>query len=790
MLMLRIKTLVADQRVLVNMDPPNDLCTYFGEMAYETIRMLYKIWAGEGDPREYYPIVQLHCNTKNNSYYGSKIGSYYFMEDDIQKSPFEVHFQRTNFVNTFSKDISWGTNNFWSHHCSQRGYANLVHSEEVGQRHDVIEILESDSEEEGLDFSQDIGSSGTLQKDVTEPHDVLGLMKKTSSNVEEKQIEEPQYQSGDDFSKVNVGTTSLLQGTIEEEENVDESYQSHDDLRQKDVDIGSVPETILARTLNFEETNEQDTILPKNYISSSQTTLRSFSTLQSPSRSGTLAMSETPVGIKNFAFKCSIISVFRFLQFMPELLKHLEKTCLDKYKSFKDDIRNDMSQLAKSSSSIRCISGFLLCGNALNKVFKNKSKQTRYICIDWFEKAFFEKATKFEKVTGNYCSHDFLRAVMNVFTEECESCQSPFLDDLLRNEEQVQYHCITCKKNWNSQIAKESSDWCYNIVVQKHSAYSDCAMRSHMRHKNEISDQNGAIIHLSDLIHLDLCDFKRPLDSFKCYDDKNPPSNICKSVVYKNTAINHESKYIMIHLIRSFLHGSDDSSSSTMAALKVQTGVYVPRDLLLYTNCEGTETVTYNFVAAICHEGEKADEGHNVVLSVHNGKCIRISDKITTQLETAEFQKQLNFNSTLLLYSKDHSALSERCTDFAEYAYNDEINDYAKTLFQGLYSCLEKAVSPPIAIGPITRGSKRKLAKLTTSTTNDMKEAPKKKVKLNLRMTKHRSTESERITSAHQTISTTSSVPKDLISTDVSLKKSETTSMTVGNVENEKQKSS
>ena len=213
MLMQRIKTLVADQRVLLNMDPPNDLCTYFGQMAYETIRMLYKIWAGDGDPRDYYPIVQLHCNTKNNSYYGSKMGSYYFIENDIQKSPFEVHFQRTNFVNTFSEDISWTTNNFWSHHCSQRGYEDLVHSEEVSQGHDVIELLESDSEEEELDLSQEIGSSDTLQKVGTEPH-VLGLMKKMSSNVEEKQNERPQYQSRDDFSKINDARTSPSQGII------------------------------------------------------------------------------------------------------------------------------------------------------------------------------------------------------------------------------------------------------------------------------------------------------------------------------------------------------------------------------------------------------------------------------------------------------------------------------------------------------------------------------------------------------------------------------------------------
>ena len=131
--MLRIKTLVPDQRVLVNMNPPDEFCTYFGEMAHETIRVLYEKWAGEGDPRDYYPIVQLHCKSKNNSYYGSNIVNYYYMKDDLQKSPFEVHFQRTNFVNTFSEDISWVTTSFWSHHYRQKGYENLVNSEELGQ---------------------------------------------------------------------------------------------------------------------------------------------------------------------------------------------------------------------------------------------------------------------------------------------------------------------------------------------------------------------------------------------------------------------------------------------------------------------------------------------------------------------------------------------------------------------------------------------------------------------------------------------------------------------------------
>ena len=75
-----------------------------------------------------------------------------------------------------------------------------------------------------------------------------------------------------------------------------------------------------------------------------------------------------------------------------------------------------------------------------------------------------------------------------------------------------------------------------------------------------------------------------------------------------------------------------------MDELKVQTGVHIPRELLLYTNCEATEIVSYNFVAAICHEGEKANGGHNVVMAIHNEKCIRISDKITTQLEMMCFK--------------------------------------------------------------------------------------------------------------------------------------------------------
>ena len=40
MLMLRIKTLVPDRRVLVNIIPPEELCTYFGKMAHEKIRVL------------------------------------------------------------------------------------------------------------------------------------------------------------------------------------------------------------------------------------------------------------------------------------------------------------------------------------------------------------------------------------------------------------------------------------------------------------------------------------------------------------------------------------------------------------------------------------------------------------------------------------------------------------------------------------------------------------------------------------------------------------------------------
>ena len=57
-------------------------------------------------------------------------------------------------------------------------------------------------------------------------------------------------------------------------------------------------------------------------------------------------------------------------------------------------------------------------------------------------------------------------------------------------------------------------------------------------------------------------------------------------------------------------------------------------------------------------------------------------------------------------------------------------------------------------------------------------------------MSIHRSSESERITSSHQTISTTSPVTKELISTDFSLKKTATTSKTIGNVDKEKLKSS
>ena len=186
-------------------------------------------------------------------------------------------------MNTFSEEISWATTNFWSHHCSQRGYENLINSEELGQGHDGIEILDSDSEEEDLDLCKEICSADTLQKYVAQSH-VLGVMKKASSNVEDEQKEE--------------ATSSLPEESIEEEQNVDEPNQSYDDLCKKDVDTGTVPETIMERNSNFEETNlPQHDILPQNYISSSQTTLRSFSALQSPSRSGTMAISETPFGI-------------------------------------------------------------------------------------------------------------------------------------------------------------------------------------------------------------------------------------------------------------------------------------------------------------------------------------------------------------------------------------------------------------------------------------------------------------------------------------------------------------
>ena len=85
-----------------------------------------------------------------------------------------------------------------------------------------------------------------------------------------------------------------------------------------------------------------------------------------------------------------------------------------------------------------------------------------------------------------------------------------------------------------------------------------------------------------------------------------------------------------------------------MDELKVQTGVHIQRELLLYTNCEATETVSYNFVAAICHEGGKADGGHNVVMALHNEKFIRTSDKVTILGIQILLVKSFLFLKTLL----------------------------------------------------------------------------------------------------------------------------------------------
>ena len=354
-----------------------------------------------------------------------------------------------------------------------------------------------------------------------------------------------------------------------------------------------------------------------------------------------------PVGIKNPGTWCHLISAFRFMQEMPELIKSLANKYMEVMAS---DFHGKSESIVKKSA---VISSLLYCTNELHKNSESNSKKQRVIEIDLLQNAMLLKnedrvkdKTPMTEVNGNGDAYTILQHIVDCIQDECKVNgwidASKQLNICLKNPSSYRHVCSTHVENWYHHIDMSQADTITHLSSPEFipTKGNNDFMMFDVKERDEV-------VHLQDLITYSAGTKDQTLNDVICPEAERQNSNffrkqtVDKCVVIRQIIMKHESIFKIFYIQRF-----TDTIRSKKKFCKA--GVVVPNDIILNHD----RVRVYHFKAAILHFGDNIESGHWVVYKVHNGRYLKISDKDTYELSKHQFHKDLNSLGTVLLYKR------------------------------------------------------------------------------------------------------------------------------------------